>query len=163
MFETPELLLEGVEQSVMTMQCKDFATWSPGVIPKCIGEKSSATYQVPGTRYNLIHVQNGSLVQLLFFFLISAINCTADPPIALNDERGVFDWDSKNKSYTLEINYKCLREGWGFPSTGENKRTSVCQSNRRWSIETLEACTGEKSHTWARPPPLRGEGGPWGP
>ena len=65
----------------------------------------------------------------------------------MNDDRGVFNWDSKNKSYTLEIEYKCVREGWGFPSSGTAIKTAVCQSHRRWSFEELEQCAGKEPET----------------
>ncbi len=73
-----------------------------------------------------------------------AVNCTDDPPIALNDDRGFYDWDLKNKSYTLEIKYTCRRDGWGFPSSGSKEKTAVCQSNQKWSMEGLETCTGKE-------------------
>ncbi len=38
-FETPQLLAEGIEQSIMAMTCAAFATWDPPVIPKCIRKK----------------------------------------------------------------------------------------------------------------------------
>jgi len=74
-----------------------------------------------------------------------AVNCTDDPPIKLNDDRGTSDWDEKNRSYGHAINYRCLRDGWGFPSTGENHVVSVCQSNKLWTIAELEDCTSTRN------------------
>jgi hypothetical protein len=39
--------------------------------------------------------------------LFLAKNCTEDPVIAPNNDKGMFDWDLsvRNKSYSLQINY----------------------------------------------------------
>jgi len=38
-FETPDLLLYGVESNVLTLTCERYAAWSPTAQPKCIRKK----------------------------------------------------------------------------------------------------------------------------
>ena len=40
----------------------------------------------------------------------------------------------------MEIEYSCLRSGWGFASTGTTKLTSTCQSNKLWSVTKVDDC-----------------------
>ncbi len=73
---------------------------------------------------------------------VSAVNCTDDPVMAPNSEKGLYDWDLilRNKSYTISIRYYCPLQGWGFPSNGEAEIFSVCQADKNWNLTELEEC-----------------------
>jgi hypothetical protein len=42
--------------------------------------------------------------------VLTAKNCTSDPLLAANNDKGMFNWDptTRNKSYSLTINYWCI-------------------------------------------------------
>ena len=61
---------------------------------------------------------------------------------------GMFNWTGVDgedpRPYATAIHYYCPKEGWGYPSSGENEKTIHCQTDGTWSNEAnIETCISE--------------------
>ena len=57
-----------------------------------------------------------------------------------NNTKGMYDWDLVSRTYQTEITYSCPLQGWGYPSDGLNSVVNFCQSDKKWSITSIETC-----------------------
>ena len=75
--------------------------------------------------------------------IFPALNCTSDPPSVSHDRTVDSGWDGSSRGFGHEVRYACTRSGWGFPSTGSDAVTAVCQASGVWSLEEVESCQCE--------------------
>ena len=89
--------------------------------------------------------------QLSTVLYVVATNCTEPPyPVAQND-LGMSNWTGVDgvdpRPFATQIKYYCRREGWGYPSTGENEQWINCQWDGQWSNDAnIETCVSKCCH-----------------
>ena len=77
-----------------------------------------------------------------------AINCTEPPFPVYQNDLGMSNWTGVDgvdpRPYATEIVYYCRREGWGYPSNGDNETTIQCNWDGQWSNDqNIESCVSK--------------------
>ena len=77
-----------------------------------------------------------------------AINCTEAPFPVYQNDLGMSNWTGTDgidpRPYATRIRYYCRREGWGYPSTGNNDFNITCQWDGQWSNDVnIETCVSK--------------------
>ena len=91
----------------------------------------------------------------IYFFCISAINCTDDPPE--RPSSGTWEW-SGSLEYDTSVAYTCGPYGNFENSYGEKYELieSVCAWNKTWVPSTLDRCVATFCQVIPFPPPETG-------
>ena len=136
--EQPDPIPEELE--TFEVECAANAVWTPR--PKDGGNYMPYCIRKYLDMFNHFSYRSLKLLSLL------ATNCTEPPfPVAQND-LGMSNWTGVDgedpRPFATQIKYFCRREGWGYPSTGENEQWINCQWDGQWSnYANIETCVSK--------------------
>ena len=135
--EQPDPIPEELE--TFEVECAANAVWTPR-------PKDGGNY-MPYCIRKYLDMFNNTYRSLQLLSLL-ATNCTEPPfPVAQND-LGMSNWTGVDgedpRPFATQIKYFCRREGWGYPSTGENEQWINCQWDGQWSnYANIETCVSK--------------------